>query len=199
MVRRRRYPYCEGKKFRYATGADILSWEHSSERIGYLMEEGQYATKDEVAGAEFHKRKELAIPPFCDLHRDLSKKGCELHLLSSLDEFYGKGFPEDTARLADALSDADFLWTINAEFAAFREQYLEDTEIVRFRCYRISDIDTGLEDLTLPRREYCTEMAQIPSVTMFITEDELEGTITQGHDLEGKRPYLHLLCRRQLP
>ena len=44
-----------------------------------------------------------------------------------------------------------------------------------------------MRELSLPRREYRTEMAEIPAVQRFITEDEIAATLTRGSNIEGSK------------
>ena len=58
---------------------------------------------------------------------------------------------------------------------------------MRFNFHKPYQIWQGLQELNLPRREYSTEMAEIPAVQRFITEDEIAATLTRGSNIEGSK------------
>ena len=59
--------------------------------------------------------------------------------------------------------------------------------LLRFHHHKPDKIEQGLRELSLPRREYRTEMAEIPAVQRFITEDEIAATLTRGSNIEGSK------------
>ena len=42
-----------------------------------------------------------------------------------------------------------------------------------------------LQDYSLPRREYASDMVEVPKPGMFITEDEIDATLNRGSHVEG--------------
>lgn len=56
---------------------------------------------------------------------------------------------------------------------------------MRFHYHKPQEIWNGLKDLGLPRREYDTDMAEVPSMDMFITEDEIDATLSRGSNVDG--------------
>ena len=99
----------------------------------------------------------------------------------------GGGFPEETARLAGRLTDPAFREVLMDDFAQLRSDYREDRSLLRFHYHKPDNIGQGLRELSLPRREYRTEMAEIPAVQRFITEDEIAATLTRGSNIEGSK------------
>ena len=99
----------------------------------------------------------------------------------------GGGFPEETARLAERLRDPAFREVLIDDFAQLRSDYREDRSLLRFHYHKPDKIEQGLRELSLPRREYRTEMAEIPAVQRFITEDEIAATLTRGSNIEGSK------------
>ena len=65
------------------------------------------------------------------------------------------------------------------------EAYKEDRGVMRFHYHKPVEIWNALQDLDLPRREYTSDMAEVPKVGMFITEDEIDATLTRGSSVEG--------------
>ena len=157
-----------GDAARYLASAKVVSWQEAAERIGELLEQGEYATNVELAEAPGHERMELAQSLWY-LRGDLSDVANEQGYLSCLDECRSGGFPDATARLAKALKDAEFHQTLKDEFAAFSAAYSQDKSLMRFHFHKPPELWTRLIELPLPRREYRSDMAEIPSVGRFIT------------------------------
>ena len=175
-----------GDAARYLTSAKVVSWQEAAERIGQLLTQGEYATNVELAEAPGHERAELAQSIWY-LRQDLSEKARAQGYLSCLSDMRGGGFPEETARLAERLRDPAFREVLMDDFAQLRSDYREDRSLLRFHHHKPDKIEQGLRELSLPRREYRTEMAEIPAVQRFITEDEIAATLTRGSNIEGSK------------
>ena len=175
-----------GDAARYLASAKVVSWQEAAERIGQLLEQGEYAANVELAEAPGHERAELAQSIWY-LRQDLSEKARAQGYLSCLSDMRGGGFPEETARLAERLTDPAFREVLMDDFAQLRSDYREDRSLLRFHYHKPDKIEQGLRELSLPRREYRTEMAEIPAVQRFITEDEIAATLTRGSNIEGSK------------
>ncbi|MSC86271.1 DEAD/DEAH box helicase [Eubacterium sp. am_0171] len=173
-----------GDASRYLFYAKVVSWQEAAERIGQLLEHGEYATNVELAEAPGHERMELAKSLWY-LRGDLSEEASKQGYLSCLDEYRNGGFPDATARLSEALKDAAFYQTLKDEFTAFSAAYSQDKSLMRFRFHNQQKIWTQLSELPLERREYHSDMAEIPSVGRFITEDEISASLTRGSGIDG--------------
>ena len=173
-----------GDAARYLTSAKVVSWQEAAERIGQLLTQGEYAANVELAEAPGHERTELAQSIWY-LRQDLSEKARAQGYLSCLSDMQGGGFPEETARLAERLTDPAFREVLMDDFAQLRSDYREDRSLLRFHYHKPDKIEQGLRELSLPRREYRTEMAEIPAVQRFITEDEIAATLTRGSNIAG--------------
>ena len=173
-----------GDASRYLNSAKVVSWHEAVERIGQLLEQGEYATNVELAEAPGHERVELAKSLWY-LRGDLSEEAKKQGYLSSLDEYRNGGFPDATTRLSEALKDAAFHRTLKDEFAAFSAAYSQDKSLMRFHFHKQHKIWTELSELPLNRREYRSDMAEIPSVGRFITEDEISASLTRGSGIDG--------------
>ena len=175
-----------GDAARYLTSAKVVSWQEAAERIGQLLTQGEYAANVELAEAPGHERAELAQSIWY-LRQDLSEKARAQGYLSCLSDMRGGGFPEETARLAGRLRDPAFREVLMDDFSQLRSDYREDRSLLRFHYHKPDKIEQGLRELSLPRREYRTEMAEIPAVQRFITEDEIAATLTRGSNIEGSK------------
>ena len=175
-----------GDAARYLTSAKVVSWQEAAERIGQLLTQGEYAANVELAEAPGHERAELAQAVWY-LRQDLSEKARAQGYLSCLSDMRGGGFPEETARLAERLTDPAFREVLMDDLAQLRSDYREDRSLLRFHYHKPDKIEQGLRELSLPRREYRTEMAEIPAVQRFITEDEIAAALTRGSNIEGSK------------
>ena len=175
-----------GDAARYLTSAKVVSWQEAAERIGQLLTQGEYAANVELAEAPGHERAELAQAVWY-LRQDLSEKARAQGYLSCLSDMRGGGFPEETARLAERLRDPAFREVLMDDLAQLRSDYREDRSLLRFHYHKPDNIEQSLRELSLPRREYRTEMAEIPAVQRFITEDEIAATLTRGSNIEGSK------------
>ena len=173
-----------GKSVRYDRSAQVISWESAAERIGELLESGQFASNVELAEAAGYERSLLAEKLWY-LYHDLSEGAREAGYLSCLSEIKGNGFPEETRRLTEQLSDPAFRQTLKEEYAAFWTAYQQDRDLLRFHYHRPREIWENLKDLDLPRRTFSSELSQVPTVQHFITEDEIDAAMTGGSSFAG--------------
>ena len=173
-----------GKSVRYDRSAQVISWESAAERIGELLESGQFASNVELAEAAGYERS-LLSEKLWYLYHDLSEGAREAGYLSCLSEIKGNGFPEETRRLTEQLSDPAFRQTLKEEYAAFWTAYQQDRDLLRFHYHRPREIWENLKDLDLPRRTFSSELSQVPTVQHFITEDEIDAAMTGGSSFAG--------------
>ncbi|WP_207717770.1 hypothetical protein [Enterocloster bolteae] len=184
MVCRGWYPSFTWKSVRYDRSAQVISWESAAERIGELLESGQFASNVELAEAAGYERF-LLSEKLWYLYHDFSEEAREAGYLSCLSEIKGNGFPEETRRLTEQLSDPAFRQTLKEEYAAFWTAYQQDRDLLRFRYHRPREIWENLKDLDLPRRTFSSELSQVPTVQHFITEDEIDAAMTAGSSFAG--------------
>ena len=173
-----------GKSVRYDRSAQVISWESAAERIGELLESGQFASNVELAEAAGYERSLLAEKLWY-LYHDFSEEAREAGYLSCLSEIKGNGFPEETRRLTEQLSDPAFRQTLKEEYAAFWTAYQQDRDLLRFHYHRPREIWENLKDLDLPRKSFISDLSKVPTVQHFITEDEIDAAMTSGSSFAG--------------
>ena len=173
-----------GKSVRYDRSAQVISWESAAERIGELLESGQFASNVELAEAAGYERSLLA-EKLWHLYHDFSDKARDSGYLSCLSGIQRTGFPEETAWLAEQLSDPAFRQTLKEEYAAFWTDYQQDRDLLRFHYHRPREIWENLKDLDLPRRTFSSDLSQVPTVQHFIAEDEIDAAMTGGSSFAG--------------
>ncbi len=85
--------------------AQIVSWETVAERIGELLENGRFATNVELVEASGYERQKLA-ESLWHLYHDLSEEARSSNYLAILHQEPFRGFPDETADLAEKLRTA---------------------------------------------------------------------------------------------
>ena len=173
-----------GKSARYDKSAQVISWESVAERIGQLLQTGQFATNVELSEAEGYERSLLA-EKFWNLYHDFSDEARESGYLPSLANNLGRGFPEESAWLTEQLKSPEFRQTLAEEYEAFWTAYQQDRDLLRFHYHKPKEIWGNLKDLSLPRTAFTSQMTEVPAVKQFITEDEIEAAMTRGSGVSG--------------
>ena len=173
-----------GKSVRYDRSAQVISWESAAERIGELLQDGNFATNVELTEAAGYERSLLA-EKLWHLYHDFSDKAREAGYLSCLSGIRRTGFPEETAWLAEQLNRPEFRQTLAEEYAAFWTAYQQDRELLRFHYHKPREIWENLKDLSLSRRTFSSDLSQVPTVQHFITEDEIDAAMTNGSSFAG--------------
>ena len=173
-----------GRSAEYVRTAQVIAWQDAAVRISQLMDSGAYASNVELAEAGQHERMQLAQALWY-LKHDLSDEAREQGYLSCMDTLRGGGFPDETARLAEQLTNTDFRETLSGEFAQFYAAHEQDRSLLRFHYHKLDQIWQSLRDLSLPRREYSSEMTAVPELARFITEDEIDHALDRGSGVEG--------------
>ena len=173
-----------GRSAEYVRSAQVIAWQDAAARISQLMDSGAYASNVELAEAGQHERMQLAQALWY-LKHDLSDEAREQGYLSCMDTLRGGGFPDETARLAEQLTNTDFRETLSGEFAQFYAAHEQDRSLLRFHYHKLENIWQSLRELPLPRREYSSEMTAVPELARFITEDEIDHALDRGSGVEG--------------
>ncbi len=173
-----------GRSAEHIHSAQVIAWQDAAARISELLEQGEYAANVELAEAGQHERMQLAQALWY-LKHDLSDEAREQGYLSCMDTLRGGGFPDETGRLAERLTDSSFRDTLSGEFAQFYAAHEQDRSLLRFHYHKLDQIWQSLRDLSLPRREYSSDMTAVPELGRFITEDEIDHALDRGSGVEG--------------
>ena len=173
-----------GRSAEYVRSAQVIAWQDAAVRISQLMDSGAYASNVELAEAGQHERMQLAQALWY-LKHDLSDEAREQGYLSCMDTLRGGGFPDETERLAERLTDSSFRDTLSGEFAQFYAAHEQDRSLLRFHYHKLDQIWQSLRELPLPRRDFSSEMTAVPELARFITEDEIDHALDRGSGVEG--------------
>ena len=173
-----------GTSVRYALTAQILSWEDATARIGELLEQGRFATNVELTEAPGFERQQVAQSLWY-LCQDMSDEARKQEWLPTIRENRKSGFPEDVARLEKLLENPDIRQTIAAELDSFALHWRQNPSAMRFRLYKPDVMLQRVNELSIPHRRYPEGMTELPAVPSFITEDEIDATLSRGGSFEG--------------
>ena len=171
--------------------AQVIPWEDAATRIGELLENGQFATNVELVEAPGYERQKLAESIWY-LYRDLSGEAKEGNYLAILNQGKFRGFPDETADLAEKLADPQFQSILVQQYAEFREALTENPNLLRFRYHKLDKIGKRIGELDAPLREYQTDMMYPPLVRQFITDDEVNRDLTgRGSGFSGGKARIY--------
>lgn len=171
----------KGDTAMYADVKQLISWKQAEQRIGELLSQGQYISRDALASVDTYERTQLAERLWYVYH-DLSDEARNAYFDA---EIFRGGFPDSTARLAALLAEPDSRGAITAELERFVAAYAQEHDLLRFHYHRPQTLLDNLRDLQLPRREYTSELTDVPHLRMFITQDEADAALTNGSGFEG--------------
>lgn len=176
----------KGIHLAYGTSAredntQILSWRDAASRINELLDRGEFATNVELLEAQDYERDRISESLWYLTH-DLSEEGIEQGYFNSFER--GGGFPEETKRLSEALKNPEYLKETIKEYSRFLEGYKENRDVLRFHYHKVDSLYQRLKELELPRKEYTSNLTELPKVQGFITEDEVLATISRGSGVD---------------
>ena len=181
---------------RYLSSAQVISWADVAVRTEELLDSGTFATNLEVTEAQRHERYRIATEVW-DICHDLSDEAKSQGYLSCLGNIRSTNYPEETERLTDELSNPAFRETLLSEYKIFMDAYRENRKLLRFHYHRPQALLTRLEELSLPRKEYHSDMAALPETGKFITEDEIADSLANGSSFEGGKNRIYAFFQNQ--
>ena len=179
-----------GDTSRYLRSAQVIGWADAAERIEELLDGGAFATNLEVTEAPRYERLGIAVDVW-NLYHDFSDKAKSLGYLSCLGNIHSTSFPEETERLTDDLLNPAFRDRLLSEYKVFMDAYRENRALLRFHYHRPQTLLTRLEDLSLPRKGFRSDMEAVPATGRFITEDEIAASLANGSSFEGGKTRIY--------
>lgn len=176
----------KGIHLAYGTSAreddtQILSWSDAAKRINELLDSGEFATNVELSEALDYERDRISESLWY-LYHDLSEEGKAQGYFDFIER--GGGFPEETKRLSEALKNPEYLKETIKEYSRFLEGYKENRNVLRFHYHKVDSLYQKLQELELPRKEYSTNLTELPKVKSFITEDEVLESLSRGSGVD---------------
>ena len=173
-----------GTTARYSNHAEVHSWEKAAERIDFLLLNGQFASNVELAEADGYERKKIA-EKFLELHRDLSDEARESGYLKILNREKFLGFPDETADIAEKLQSREFREKAETQLASLIKDFVTDRSLIRFKYHKPNEILKALQELSVPRVEYSSDITENIDAPTFITDDEIDKNLCGGSSVEG--------------
>ena len=180
----------KGDAAQHLRSAQLIRWTDAAERIDELLDSGTFATNLEVTEAPRYERLSIAVAVW-NLYHDFSDEAKSLGYLSCLGNIHSTNFPEETERLTDDLLNPEFREQFLTEYKIFLDAYRENRELLRFHFHRPQVLLTRMEDLSLPRKEYHSDMAAVPEAGRFITGDEIAASLANGSGFEGGKARIY--------
>lgn len=176
----------KGIHLAYGTSAreddtQVLSWNDAASRINELLNSGEFATNVELSEAHDYERDRISESLWY-LSHDLSEEGKKQGYFELFER--GGGFPEETKRLSEALKNPEYLKETIKEYSRFLEGYKENRNILRFHYHKVDSLYQKLQELELLRKEYSTNLTELPKVKPFITEDEVLENLARGSGVD---------------
>ena len=171
-----------GKSARDVPNAQRIAWADAARRIGELLESGEFLGMMELAQTPVHERS-MAAQGLWYMYHDMAEEG--KGYFPSMKSIRGSSFPEETARLTEQLANPEFLSRLTAEAAQFAEDARENRNLLRFPFHNPEAVLNTLKELAFPRRGYDSLLAEVPKPDGFITEDEIDDTLSSGGNMSG--------------
>lgn len=176
----------KGIHLAYGTSAreddtQILSWNEAASRINGLLNSGEFATNVELSEAYDYERDRISESLWY-LYHDLSEEGKAQGYFDFIER--GVGFPEETKRLSEALKNPEYLKDTIKEYSRFLAGYKENRGVLRFHYHKVDSLYQRLQELELTRKEYSTNLTELPKVKPFITDDEVLATLSRGSGID---------------
>ena len=121
-----------GRSAQHISSAQVISWQDAAVRIGELLEQGQFATNVELAETNSYTRGQLAQSLWY-LRHDFDEPAIAQGYLPAMEEYRGGGFPDETARLADAFKIPSTMTVITQEYEQFWNAYRNNRDLLRLK------------------------------------------------------------------
>ncbi len=177
----------KGETALYARLKQLIPWEQAERRVGELLEQGQYLPQAQLATVDSFERNRLAQTLWY-LHSDFTDEARQTFFIPEM--FRGR-FPDSTASIAELLAQPDSHAEITSELERFADAYAQDRGLMRFHYHKPQELLNALRDLRLPRREYASELTDVPPLRMFVTQDEADAAFTNGSSFEGGKSRIY--------
>ncbi|MDO5714215.1 MAG: helicase-related protein [Tissierellia bacterium] len=176
--------YLAKEKSARSNPTQIITWPEVASRIEELLEQENYATNIEIDEALGYEREQIA-ESLLFLYRDISEKGKEIGYLKILEPFDGGGFPDTISQIKISLEDPVFRKKLFEEFNHFMQDYIIDNQIMRFQHHNFEKLKKAIQELDIPRKEFKSDLMELPTIKKFITEDEIDEIIKEGSNIRG--------------
>ena len=180
-----------GHEAELAETAQVIPWEDAAARISQLMGNGKYIPAAELTEAAEHDVHLLA-DSLWRLNEDLSDDARKQGYLSCLQEYRKSGYSEAVARLTEMLKNPSFRQDLSEQYTVFWSAYEDDESLLHYHVHKMQKIRDGLTELSLPRLEFSSSMAELPEIEQFVTEDEINYALARGSNFEDGKSRIYI-------
>ncbi|MBQ9716515.1 MAG: helicase SNF2, partial [Clostridia bacterium] len=172
----------QGRSAKNVHSAKVLDWEEAAERVGQMLEVGTFVTNVELAEAISHAQRLLSVDIW-NLHSYFSDEARENYLSATM--FQGV-YEDSVNRISEMLADPFMRDVIVDELARFAGDYAQNRDLLNYHHAPPANLVTRLRELADMTYEYTTDMAELPEMRQFITEDEIsESFIRHGSGIHN--------------
>lgn len=154
----------------------LLKWNDIAKGIRQLLDDGRYISEDDLKRCQEVEYKNAADMLWY-MYQDTDHEKCD-HL-SLIKDYYRKGFPNGTQAIMEKLNDHDFYDQIMTELNEFKDDFLIDSDIMRFkRQYNPLKVIPVIERLTMPHIHFSGIHYKEEKLHYFMTQDKIDSIIT---------------------
>jgi len=172
----------QGRSARYVAFSKVIDWEEAAERVGQMLDSGIFTTNVELAEAVSHVQHLLAVDIW-NLHSYFSEEAHGKYYSSVM---FDGTYPDSVERITEMLADPFMRDVIAEETARLAGDYAQNRNLLRFHHARPDHLAVRIRELGEMTHEYATDMADLPAVRQFITEDEIaESFIDHGSGIHN--------------
>lgn len=161
-----------------------LSWKDVAKGIRHLLDDGRYISQHDLQRCEEVAYKNAAETLWL-MYQDIDYE--KYNYIPSIKEYYHKGFPDGTQTIKEKLKDNDFYLQIMTELNEFKDAFLIDPHIMRYkRFYNPLKVIPVIERLKEPRIQFKTDHYREEKIHYFITQDKIDSIIANRNDSTRK-------------
>lgn len=172
-----------GTKARFMPDSQVLSWSDAVKTVAGMLENGTFATNVELAEAQ-NAEIQRAAQSIWYMNSDISEEARGNYFNQIVIEGI---FPDSTARVSEMLKDASTREIIESELKRLADDYSKDRNVMRMHFYKPDEVLNQVRDLGIERKNFFSDMTQIPEAEMFISDDQIDSVLVGGSSIESSQ------------
>ena len=182
---------------RFDPNAQIYSWEEIVTRIRELLDEGTFATKQDLLTAKYQSLLDMC-DYFHGLIRDVDKEYVESNMPCYNNlclNLLPKDAEEAIARALSSVQDVETKEKIIAEIEQFSNDYKDKPDICRMKYCdkRMGLYLMAFRETMLPLHVFSSDMEELPPATPLVSMDDIEtDIISRGTSFEGGKRRIYI-------
>lgn len=172
-----------GTKARFMPDSQVFSWSDAVKTVADMLENGTFATNVELAEAQ-NAEIQRAARSIWYLQADISDEAREQYFNPTM--WHG-GFPDSVERISGMLRKPFVREGIVGEIERLANDYANDRNVMRMHFHNPDEVLSQVRDLGIERRIFSSDMAKIPTVDMFISDDQIDSVLVGGSHVESSQ------------